>query len=937
MNALEGRQRIISRKQVMLALNEIAAAGDPSNADTRLAVLERLKQALAQGRQEIGRRLREGHESGDKVAMATAHLIDQLIRVLYDYTVTHVYAATNPTAGEKLSIVAVGGYGRGEMAPHSDVDLLFLHPYKETPWSESVVEYILYILWDLGLKVGHATRSVSDSLRRAKDDTTIQTALLEARFIWGDQVLFTELQSRYAQEIKENGGPAFLEQKLEERDQRHKRFGDTRYVVEPNLKEGKGGLRDLHTLSWIVKFLYGVDEVGELVGRGVLTADESRRFKKAERFLWTVRCHLHDLTDRAEERVTFDQQSELARRLNYTDHAGSSGVERFMKHYFLVAKDVGDLTRVICTALEEQHRRRLLPRLPRFGLRSRKLDGFRAEGGRLNVAEADQFENEPIRMLQLFRTAQRRDLDIHPEALRLIRRNLKLINRKYRATPEANAIFVDILTAEQDPEVTLRRMNEAGVLGRFIPDFGRVVAQMQHDMYHHYTVDEHTIRAIGILWKIEQGMLAEDHPLSDKIVHKVLSRRVLYLAVLLHDIAKGRGGDHSVLGAEVAKKLGPRLGFEAAETETVEWLVRYHLAMSATAFKRDVADPKTIEDFTNLVQSPERLRLLLVLTVVDIRAVGPGVWNGWKGQLLRDLYYGAEEALSGGLISEGREARIADARRRLGQALADWPAADCDKHLERFTDSYWLSSDIDTLARQARMMRQADREERPLSVETRVDRFQSITDLTVYTADHAGLFARLTGALAVAGANIVRAHIDTTSDGMAVDRFSIQDASGAAVDQPSRIAKMSTTIEQTLSGMLNPNDVLASRRTPFPVRTRVFKVEPVVLIDNNASAAWTVIEVNGRDRPGLLHDLTWALFRLSLSIGTAKVSTYGARAVDVFYVKDSFGLKITHTTKLKRIEADLRHALLTADRRRKTRQDDRQVPDTAPRSAAGRG
>ena len=337
--------------------------------------------------------------------------------------------------------------------------------------------------------------------------------------------------------------------------------------------------------------------------------------------------------------------------------------------------------------------------------------------------------------------------------------------------------------------------------------------------------------------------------------------------------------------------------------------------MSATAFKRDLGDPKTIEDFVGLVQSPERLKLLLVLTVADIRAVGPGVWNGWKGQLLRELYYRAEEAMSGGLITEGRGLRVAEAKRQLAASLTDWSRDEIDAHLARGYDSYWLSADAETHARHARLMRAADRDGRPLTIETRIDQFQSITEMTLYTADHPGLFARITGAMAVSGANVVDARIFTTTDGMALDSFYIQDTAGGAFAQPSRLARLSAAIEQTLSGELRPQRTLEEQKSPYPVRARVFTVEPVVLVDNNASDSWTVIEVNGRDRPGLLHDLTWSLFRLSLSIGSARIATYGARAVDVFYLRDMFGLKITHHAKLKKIERQLREALATPDER----------------------
>ncbi len=902
-------RRIIDRKALTQRLDDLVDEHGRGSSKLRAAVLAELKEALAAGEAEIRGRFDRREANGCETMRANAHLIDQILRVLFDLATGRLYRSSNPSAGEKLSLVAVGGYGRGQLAPHSDVDILFLFPYKQTAWGEQVVEYLLYMLWDLRLKVGHATRSVAECLRLSQGDITIRTSILEARFVWGDRNLFDELRTSFANDVVSGSGPEYVEAKLNERADRHKRMGESRYLVEPNIKDGKGGLRDLHTLYWIAKYLYRVDDIGELIETGVLRSQEYRRFTKAENFLSEVRCHLHYLAGRAEERLTFDVQPEMAQRLRYTDHAGSTGVERFMKHYYLVAKDVGDLTRIFCADLEARHRRRSRFRMPLFGLRRREIGGFIVDGDRLDTAEDGQLNADPIKILELFRLAQEHGYDIHPNALRRVRRNLRLIGPDLRGDPQANQLFLDMLTSRADPETTLRRLNEAGVFGRFVPEFGRVVAQVQHDMYHHYTVDEHTIRAIGILSRIEGGELTEDHPLATGLMPNVLSRRALYVAVLLHDIAKGRPGDHSELGAEIVKSLCPRFGLTAAETETIAWLVLHHLAMSRTAFKRDLTDPKTVVDFATLVQSPERLKLLLILTVVDIRAVGPGVWNGWKGQLLRDLYNATEEALSGGLATAGRETRVARTKNDLRELLNNWPAEDVERHLNRGYDSYWLSNDAETLERHARMMREADRDDALLTMKTRIDRSRSVTEVTIYAADHPGLFARLCGAMAVSGATIVSAKISTTTDGMALDCFLIQSADGGPFDRSDRLARLSTAVNQALAGDINLQDKLATARSMLPSRADVFTVEPVVLIDNAASNTHTVIEINGRDRPGLLHALTWRLFRLSLNIASAHVATYGNRAVDVFYVKDQFGLKITNAAKLKAVTKGLMSAL----------------------------
>ena len=905
-SGLRGREglveprRIVNRRKLAAELDALAEKGELD----RQQIVTILKRTLVEGRAEIARRL-EDEKSGPACAAATAYLMDQVVRVLFDIAGTRMFPVANPTEGEQLALVAIGGYGRGELAPFSDIDLLFLLPYKRTPRAEQIIESILYVLWDLGLKVGHAVRSVEESIRLAKADMTIRTSLMEARYIWGEQKLHQDLKRRFAKEIVADTAQEFVEAKLAEMQKRHHKLGDSRYVVEPNIKEGKGGLRDLHTLFWIAKYVYRVDGVEDLVRKGVVTEAEARTFAKAHHFLWTLRFHLHLVAGRPEERLTFDVQREIGGRMGYRDHAGTRGVERLMKHYYLVAKDVGDLTRILCAAIESQNQRRPRFQLPRFSLKRRDLGGFVLEGERLAVPSDDAFAKDPVNLLRLFHVAQAHDLDIHPRTLQLVTRHLDRIDAKLRNNAEANRLFLEVLAAPRDSERILRRMNEVGVFGRFVPDFGRVVAQMQFDMYHVYTVDEHTLFALGILHRIEDGKLTEDHPLSAEVIHKVQSRRALYVALLLHDIAKGRGGDHSELGAEIARKFGPRIGLTAEETESVAWLVLHHLAMSNTAFKRDINDPKTISDFAALVQSPERLRLLLCLTVADIRGVGPNIWNNWKATLLRELYWRTEEMLLGLPPEAGKAERVREAQAALRDRLKDWSDEDFAQHIDKGYPDYWLGLDTDTHVRHARLVHRAEREGAPLAVDTQVDPRRSVTEITIYTADHPGLFSRIAGAIAVSGANIVDARIYTLANGMALDTFGIQDGEGKAVERPNQLAKLAVLIEQSLNGKLKTLEELARRAKQAP-RTRALALPPRVLIDNKASATHTLIEVNGRDRPGLLFQVTRTLTQLNLQISTAKISTYGERVVDVFYVKDVFGLKVDAEHRL----ADIRTRLL---------------------------
>lgn len=897
MSQIKNRLALINRKKLIVALNDLAET-TPQN-QWQPALVTILKEAHQDGWNEVKRRFFDDGDKGHTCSRALSYVLDQLLRTLFDFVTEKVYPLPNPTTSERLSLVATGGYGRGELAPYSDIDLLFLIPYKSTPWAESAVEYMLYVLWDLGLKVGHATRTPDECVKLAKEDLSIRTALLESRFLWGDEALYRQAEKKFIRRVVSNTGSDFVEQKLQERDNRHKKLGDSRYVVEPNIKDGKGGLRDLQTMWWIARYLYGVVRA-TAIDPDMLTDTENRQFRKAESFLWTVRVALHFLANRAEERLTFDMQRQLSDVLHYKDHPGLSGVERFMKHYFIVAKQVGDLTRIFCAVLEARQQKTFFSRFRP----TKKLKQFAIERARLTVVNEDDFKNDPALMIKIFLVADQNGLDIHPDALRLMKGNLSRIRRKVRDNKAANKDFLEVLTSTREGETNLRRMNEAGVFGKFIPDFGRVVAQMQYDMYHHFTVDEHTIQAIGLVSKIEAGLLAEDHPLASKIIQKINSRNVLYVAVLLHDIAKGRGGDHSVLGADVAEELCPRFGLSPAETETVAWLVRWHLLMSNVAFKRDLSDHKTILDFCEIVKSPERLRLLLILTVVDIRAVGPNIWNGWKGQLLRELYRSAEEVLLAGHATRGRSERVQAKKEVLTAKLTDWDETETAQHFKRLNDAYWIAEDPDTLVQNAHLIRRMDSKKELLGVTARVEVFQDMTNVAVYAEDHPGMFARIVGALGIGGATIMGAKIHTTRDGMALDNFTVQDLEGHAFDSRHQLDTLEETILQTLHGSMRPKERLKHKRV-YGNKDDAFKVEPVVLVDNKASNWSTVIEVNAKDRPGLLYDLAYALYGLKLSILSAHVSTIGERAVDVFYIRDLIGQKITNKVRLRNIEDKL--------------------------------
>jgi len=852
---------------------------------------------------------------GRRCAERLCHVQDEIIRILYSAATRHLYRSPIPSGAERMAVVATGGYGRGLMAPESDIDLLFILPYKQTAWGEQVAEAILYCLWDMGLKVGHATRSVDESIRQARGDMTIRTAILETRFLTGDKPLYDELVERFDKEVVQGTASEFVTAKLAEREERHRRGGQSRYLVEPNVKDGKGALRGLHTLFWIAKYVYRVRDTHELVGRGVFDAQEYRSFRRCADFLWSVRCNLHFYCNRAEERLSFDLQREIAVRLGYTSHPGMQDVERFMKHYFLVAKEVGNLTAILCAKLEDQQAKsapvlsRMMARLRPTAVKRRvpDSDDFIVDNNRINVAAPDVFKHDPVNLIRIFRLAQKNNLAFHPDAMRDVTRSLGLINAGLRENPEANRLFMEILTSE-NAEIVLRRMNETGVLGHFIRAFGKIVSMMQFNMYHHYTVDEHLIRCIGFLQDIERGGI-EEFALASDLMRKTRPehRPVIYIATLLHDVAKGRPEDHSIAGAKVARRLCPRLGFSQADTELVAWLIEEHLTMSTVAQSRDLSDRKTIENFAAVVQSVEQMKLLTILTTADIRGVGPGVWNGWKAQLLRSLYYETEPVLTGGFSEVDRGKRLAAAYAEFRMAFAEWPADELDAYISRHYPAYWLKVELPRKIRHARFVRSSEQAGHKLAINVGFDEVRGVTELTIFAADHPWLLSIIAGACASAGANIVDAQIYTTTDGRALDTISISREYDRDEDEGRRATRIGEMIEDVLEGKLRLPEAVARRTVRS--KARPFVIEPEVTINNQWSDRYTVIEVSGLDRPGLLYELTTAISKLNLNIASAHVATFGERARDVFYVTDLLGAQINAPTRQAAIKSALTHVM----------------------------
>jgi [protein-PII] uridylyltransferase len=886
---------------------------DASEGEIRKLTVGLLAQAQKDGRAAIAAAFEAQPFAARRITRSYTWLTDGMVRLTFEVAAQRLHPLNSPTEGERLSVLAVGGYGRGEMAPFSDVDLLFLTPYKITPWAESVIESMLYILWDLRLKVGHSSRTVRDCLRLGAEDYTIRTAMLENRYLTGDAALADELETRLWDELFSGTARDFIEAKLEERGARHEKQGQ-RYMVEPNVKEGKGGLRDLQSLFWISKYVHRTGDVSELVRKGVFLPEEHDTFVQAERFLWSVRSHMHLVAKRAVEQLSFDMQVEVASRMGYNDRGGRRAVEWFMQDYFRHATSVGDLTRILLTSLEADHTKGapLLERI--FKRRRRVKSGYKVVHNRLAISDDAGFLSDPLNLLRLFEEGLRTGLLIHPDAMRLVQANLDLIDEEMRKNRDAQKLFLDLLLKHGNPVRALRRMNELGVLSAFLPEFAPIVAMMQFNMYHHYTVDEHTIQVIHHLAEIERGEVGEELPVSTEIIDTGINRRVMYVALLLHDIGKGRDEDHSILGARIARKVAPRLGLSKKEAETVEWLVRHHLLMSDMAQKRDIADPRTVRDFAKAVKTRERLDLLCVLTVCDIRGVGPGTWNNWKASLIRALYRQTRRALEGGMEDLNRENRGTEARKLLREHLPDWSTAELRQETGRHYPPYWQGLHVTAHVVFANLLRGISDEE--VQIDIHPDEDRDATRACFAMQDHPGIFSRLSGALAMVGANVVDARTFTSKDGYATAAFWIQDADGHPYEE-ARIPRLRDMIHKTLMGQVVTREAIRPREK-LKKREKAFKVPTHVTFDNEGSEIFTIIEVDTRDRPGLLFDLARTLASQNVYIASAVIATYGEQAVDTFYVKDMFGLKLHSQVKRDQIEKKLREAISAGTERART-------------------
>jgi len=836
----------------------------------------------------------QGASGREVVALCTAQ-IDKFIAYLFA-AASHNYALRYARLHQRCTVIAQGGYGREELNPYSDIDLLFLYHWKITPYVETVCETIFYSLLDAGFTISHAVRSVRECVRLANRNLQVKTALLDARYLCGDEGLYDEFTAALEGEIIPKTPARFIKEKLQESEGRYGKYGGSIYLLEPHLKEGQGGLRDLHTALWLAKIKFKVRDLGELVHKGVISQHMLAEVEGAQDFLWRARNALHLLTRFHHDHLTFAYQEQLAPDL------GFANVTEFMHHYYRYAATVYDFSQAIAERCLETPR-------PSFTRRSSGRDireGVRIVADTLVVTDGGLFVRDPINLLTIFHDAQRHGVRLGSGTRQLIRDHLSLLHDA--ASPEVRQAFFAILSWKKRVYHTLYEMHALGVLSHLIPEFARLRWLTQRDLYHVYTVDEHSLRGIAELERLRTGTYKQDHPLLTQVMREADKVAILFLAMLLHDAGKGYGSDHDQRGAATVQEIARRWGLD--EDEASEWhtLVRLHLFMSNIAQRRDLSDSTLIIDFARTVGTPAVLKKLYLLTFADMRAVGPGVWNTWKGGLLDELYRRTLEVFEKGVwVEEAREERVARVKERLRRTLLASPAATVldggelewvEEFLSSMPANYFLVTPEESMPQHLKLLsRFARRESEPDSEEflTALEHFaeREYSEFTVVTQDRPGLFAMLTGVLAANGLNIASGRITTSSGDVALDAFRLSHLEGQElVMAPQRWERVHTYLRAVLRGERNVENLMQALRPPAFLSRRSVRLPTEVTIDNAISREYTVIDVSAPDRLGLLFTITHCLFRLGLLIHLAKVTTSVDQVLDVFYVSDAAGKKI---------------------------------------------
>ncbi|MCX8116854.1 MAG: [protein-PII] uridylyltransferase [Desulfobacterota bacterium] len=806
-----------------------------------------------------------------------AEMIDGVVRRVFQ-------SARSNLPSPSVCLVAVGGYGRAELAPHSDIDLLLLHSPTRGDQLPSLSEKILYPLWDLGLEVSCSLRSVEECVKMARSDLKVKTSLIDSRYLDGAYEEFRKFYALFTKKLLHRRVPPFAEALARETHLRHKKYEDPAYILEPDLKEGEGGLRDFQAGRWILRAKYKTDRLDS-----ILFPDHSRRLIRSVQFLWQIRNHLHLSAEHRQDRLTFEWQETIAPLLGFPP--GPKGVEAMMRQYHLATREISTFYhQMLDHALFEPSFFRKIIGL----VRSKRIDDhFGIAGGEIHLLDPAAFKKDPAQLMDLFRYCQ--DLEAKPDLRteEAMAEALPWIDENFRTSPRVNETFLSILRKGKGLEDLLRRMHDVGLLSRYIPEFSEIEGRIHYDLYHVHPIDRHTLLAVGELLKLKEGAYQKDHPLLTSTIRELANPEILFLSALLHDIGKGREGPHPLVGSQMARQIGRRMGLQAEEIALLEFLVRHHLLMVETAFRRDLHDEQAIASFAREVQDSTRLKMLYLLTFADIKAVGPEAWNSWKDSLLMELFLKALHYLDKGkdpLTPVKRPERLARLRERV-------PPEIFSTYAEHLPDRYLATYPPEEIASHLQMAHR-------LKGETVVMEWHGEAEgrvkVTICTRDRYGLFAKIAGSFYLNRLNILEAQIHTWGDGVALDTFFVQDPTG---EGDRRMRQFQQDLVEILNGKVLLKDLFSQRGGPVLSFQKVTpKVQGEVKVNNRDSDFYTIVEITGQDRLGILYEITQALTDFGCTILFARISTLGNQIIDVFYIQDEWGEKITEPNRMDHLK-----------------------------------
>lgn len=881
-------------------------AGGPAPAGD---VLRAVRGYLAAARAHLAE-VHRTSRSGARVNALHADLMDRLVRRLFQIAEDE-YFAEAPAGEDRIAVLAVGGYARREMSIHSDVDLLVLHDEPPTPYVTRIAERIQLWLWDAGLTVGCATRTIADTLQLARDDATVFTGVLDTRFLSGDPIFYHEFLEAIRRELLRDVA-LFLDRQVAAMAARHDAYGESLYLLQPNVKEGAGGLRDYHAAIWAMRaVLPTARDVEDLLHYGLLTESEMEAYRAALDFLWRVRNELHLQARRRQDQMSFEAQEQIAAAFGYPDGGPEAPlpVELFMSDYYRAARTIRTCSEITIEQCRARVRRTPAPAAPMRVVE----DGFRLADDHLEIPHAAHLRERPVRLLTAFAVAQDHDVPLSRTAQRLVRENLHLVDERFRRDPEARDVFLRILDSERRVMRSLMTMNELGLLARFLPEWEHIVCRWQHVIYHTYTVDVHSIFLVEELRRLWRGKYERALPELTALVRSCEDRPALFLGCLLHDIGKGLGGDHSAKGAARARACLERLGLEPERIERIVFLVEHHLTMSHVAQRRDLSDPRMVLEFARLVRDRTNLKNLYLLTFADMRASSKTGWNEWRGALVRELYERTAEVLETGRPDEAAafaaiEARVERRRQAAREELRALGVAEAkiDELFDEMPRRYFMSHAPRQIARHATALLSFS-DEKQVVVRVREMR-GGFSELIVCARDVHGLYWRIAGTLTARGINILSSNVYTTRTGLALEVYRVATPPGDEADRARTWAGFEENLKRVLSGQLRVEDLVKRRRRPVGVPETPSRLPPSVEISNEESEFYTIVDVAANDRLGLLYDLTRTLAEHGLEIYLSKATTVLDQVADTFYVKDATGGKLTDP---ERIEA-LRRALLAA-------------------------